>query len=664
MAAFPGRDRKTMMHRIILAAALIGSLGTYSCGQSPTAPMSRSEIFGRLALDYSPSYLGHLVKTRGISFVPSEHFLFLVKLAGGDGILVERISSSDAAPLANSSGSDRPSERLAKCAELIHIGAAEQAEKECRAALEEDPDSPWPIMAAIRAFAESDIPQEERLELLRRAVAVNPTLAIAHRSLAMTDVSPQERDEEMQKVAALERDPAAEAPGTAGTFTGDASFRGMSEVRAVTPEAEEQIRLHIQSLSQEDPGLAVIHLALAFDYNLLGELEKAQSELQEALRLEPGNPELHNALANLFHFQHNLEAELAEYREAIRIAPFQNLQRRSLADALVREQRPEEAIREWNNFLALVPEDVAASTFLINLYLEQHDRKSAIAELRRSLKASSLTFTDHAKFVDARFQDFERLANLLQENHELDSSAEQYLFLLRFKPDSAELHKDYGNVLLDQRRLDEAIHEYSEALRLDPEMSTAHHNIGLCLALKKNLDGAITEFHQALELNPEEPRAQVLLGSALGQKGDLNAAMEQFQQAIAKNPSDAEAHMGLAHALELLKDTSAAISELKLALEHQPDFPTAENNLAWIYATADDVEFRNPAEALALASRAVTSSPQPDPAFLNTLAEALLLNGRPTEALATELQAIHLDPQNSELQSRLPRFQATADGTQ
>jgi tetratricopeptide (TPR) repeat protein len=653
-----------MIRRIILAAALIGFLGTCSCAQSPNAPMSKSEIFGRLALDYSPSYLAHLIRTRGISFVPSEHFLSLVRLAGGDGILVERISSTDTPLIVNPSESDRPFESLAKCAELIHIGAAEHAEKECHDALEESPDSSWPIMAAIRAFAESDMPQEEHLELLRRAAALNPKLAIVHRSLAMADVSPQERDEEMQKVAALERDPAAEPPGTVGAFKGDSSFRGASEARVLTPEAEEQIRLHIQSLLQEDPELAMIHLSLAFDYNLLGKQEKAQSELGEALRLEPDNPELHNALANLFHFQHNLEAELAEYREAIRIAPFQNLQRRSLVDALVREQRSEEAICEWKNFLALAPGDVAASNFLINLYLEQHDRKSAIAELRRSLKVSSLTFTDHPKFVDTRFQDLERLANILKENHELDSSAEQYLFLLRSKPDSAELHNDYGNVLLDQRRLDEAIHEYSEAFRLDPEMSTAHRNIGVCLALKKNLDGAITEFRQALELNPEEPRTQVPLGFTLGQKGDLNAAMEQFQQAIEKNPNDPEAHMGLAQALELLKDTSAAISELKLALELQPDSPTAENNLAWIYATADDVEFRNPTEALALASRAVKSSLQPNPAFLNTLAEALLLNGRPTEALDTELQAVRLDPQNFELRSRLPRFQAPADGTQ
>jgi cytochrome c-type biogenesis protein CcmH/NrfG len=47
-------------------------------------------------------------------------------------------------------------------------------------------------------------------------------------------------------------------------------------------------------------------------------------------------------------------------------------------------------------------------------------------------------------------------------------------------------------------------------------------------------------------------------------------------------------------------------------------------------------------------------------AYLDTLAEALLQNGESDEALATETQAVGLDPQNAELQSRLVRFHGAA----
>ncbi|HUE42880.1 MAG TPA: tetratricopeptide repeat protein, partial [Candidatus Sulfotelmatobacter sp.] len=224
----------------------------------------------------------------------------------------------------------------------------------------------------------------------------------------------------------------------------------------------------------------------------------------------------------------------------------------------------------------------------------------------------------------------------------------------------AGLHNDYGNVLLDMHRIDEALGQYNEAARIDPQMATAHHNIGLCLATKKNLDGAIQEFREALELNPNEPHTQVFLGSALGQKGDLKGAMEQLQQVIEKNPKDADAHLGAAFAFEQMKDTPSAIKELKITLELKPDSPGAENDLAWIYATADDLKFRDPGEALVLAREAVSTSPEPNPAYLDTLAEALLLNGQPAEALANELRAVQLDPENPELQSRLPRFREAA----
>ena len=99
-----------------------------------------------------------------------------------------------------------------------------------------------------------------------------------------------------------------------------------------------------------------------------------------------------------------------------------------------------------------------------------------------------------------------------------------------------------------------------------------------------------------------------------------------------------------------LKDTAGAIKELKAVLDFLPDSPAAENNLAWIYATTDDPQFRKPAEALVLARRAAQSSPYPNSDFLDTLAEAL----------ATETHALDLNPENGELRSRLAHFREAA----
>lgn len=647
------------MIRTYLIALLFPLLPT--CLFSQAAPLGRAEILGRLALGYSPSYVTQLVKTHGTNFSPTADFLARIKLAGGDGILVDRLSSSDAPAGMNPSAVDRPFEHFANCAELIHIGATEQAEMECRAAMEENPESAWPIMAAIRVLAENGISQEEQLQFLRRAVATEPSLVIAHRSLAMADLPPQEQAQEMQRVTALEQSQPDEQFDSVGAFTGVAPFPGISATENLNPEGRKLIQAQIRSSLQEHPDLAAIRLEIAFKYAQLGDMENAHRELREALHLEPGNSDLHFALASFYQFQQHTEAELAEYREAIRIAPYQNLPRLRLTEALAREQRSEEAIREWNDYLILAPRDFAASDSLLNLYLARHDRKSAIAELRRSLKASSLAIPDEAAYVDFRLQDLDRLAHLLTDNGEFGAAAEQYSFLLRFKPDSSVLHNNLGNVFYAQRQCDQATREYREALRLQPDLPDAHHNLANCMLVSKNTDGAITEYQQTIELDPDKFQARMMLGAALTQKGELNAAIEQFQQVLAQDPENADVHASLGHAYYMNKDIPSAILELKHALVLKPDFPAAENELARIYATAADAKFRNPEQALFLARHAVQSSPQPISAILDTLAEALLLNAKPVEALATETQAANLDPQNSDLQARLTNFREAAN---
>jgi tetratricopeptide (TPR) repeat protein len=637
-------------------------------------PLDKTEILGRLAVDYSPSYIAHLVKTRGVSFSLTADFLARVKLAGGDGILADRISTADSPSMPPSAEADAPADHLAKCAELIHIGDTESAEKECRSSIDENPRSPWPLLVTARLleltrsdglYSESDAEKaKEQGELLQRAASVAPNLAAVHGALASFQPSSASMLEG-QKAFSLDPE---QLDGGEARWGGSSdlwfAYGGNLAASDPLPASNDPITVDTELLRriQIEPDLASNHLGLANQYDLQAhDFEKAQSELREALRIEPDNANIHSRLAVLYHSHHDPEACLAELREAVRIVPYGTSEHVALAGELETLGRTPEAIAEFQTVITIHPAEVSPSEALIELYLEHKDRKSAIEELRRSLKASSLNFTDEVKFVDARSNDEERLAQLLQDNHELDAAAEQYLFLLRVEPDNAGLHNDYGNVLSDQHRYDEAIGEYNEAIRLDPDMFTAHNNIGLCLALKKDLDGAIIEFRQSVQLNPDNSYSRGLLGTALGQKGDLKAAMDQFNQIIEKNPNDAEAHAGVAYALYQLKDMARAIDEFKLALKLQPDSPDAENNLAWIYATCDDAKLRNPVEALVLARRAVESSPQENPAFIDTLAEALLLNGKPTEALATEMDAVKLDPDNSELQSRLAHFREAAN---
>jgi len=632
-------------------------LPTFASAQP--APLDRSEILGRLTQGESASYIAHLVKTRGVNFSPSADFVASVKLAGGDGLLIERLSSSDLVPAISSSNHDRPFQHLARCAELIHVGDNEQAQPECLAAIDENPESAWPLMATFHALRETRALNKDDFALVRRAIALDPNLISAHWAMFSSELPGVERNQEAQKIAELEHAEASDTYASAKRNGDICQIHGAPVAVDLPPDVREAVEQQILSSLQKYPDIAAVRLSAACSYGFLGDLDRLQSDSQEAFRLEPGNPALHLDLAHFYSFGNNQVEELAQYREAIRIAPYLESSRSWLTRALVREQRPNDAIREWKDFLTLSPGNVNASDSLVSLYLQGEDRKSAISELRRSLKTFSDAIPDQAKYVQTRLDDLDRLGSLLSDNSEFDAAVEQYTFLLRFMPDSSFLHNNLGNVFYAQHRCEDASHEYLESLRLQPDFPPAHNNLALCLLITQQTDEAIAQFQRALELElePSNYETRIMLGAAFLQKGYVSDAMAQFQQVLEEQPEEAKVHTLIAHAYSVNKNFSSAITELKHALSIKPD-PQTENELAWIYATADDPKFRNSSEALRLAKHAVQTSPQPDPAILDTLAEALLQNGQPAEALKTEQQAASLAPQNPEIQNRLPHFQS------
>ena len=629
-----------------------------SCALAQSQPLDRAEILGRLAQGYSPSYLAQLVTTRGVSFSASADFLDRVKRAGGDGILAERLSAADPATTTALSKQDRPFDLLAKCAEWIHVGGAALAENDCRAAIDENPESPWPILAALRALAVNpSLDRREITTLLHRAVSLDPAVLSAHRALASTDLSAEEQTRELHTIGDLERAQPSEDAGS-GAFSGDIPLGPFPEKGSVTLTAEQQKT--IATALQEHPDLAVAHLAAGFAYAYLGDHDNSRAQIAEALRLEPGSAELRLALASFYSAQHDTDSELMHYREAVRIAPYDNAPRRRLTDALLREKRLEEAIHEWNDFLAVSPLDLGASGSLVSLYLQTQDRDSAISELRRSLKAWSNVSPGEQEFVDARMVDIQRLAQLLYDNHDFEAARDQYALLLRFKPELPRLHNDLADVFLARREYQKALDEYQQALRLEPSLADAHHGLANCLFVLQRTDEAATEYRASLEFDPGKQESQVMLGVVLTAKGELNSAMEQFQQVLAADPDNSFALANLGHAYRLNKDYASAISVLRRALAAKPYYASAENELAWIYASADDPTFRDPAKALTHARHALQASRQPDPAILDTLAEALSLNGQPVEALNAEEQASKLAPGNAQFQSRLVHFREAA----
>ncbi len=88
------------------------------------------------------------------------------------------------------------------------------------------------------------------------------------------------------------------------------------------------------------------------------------------------------------------------------------------------------------------------------------------------------------------------------------------------------------------------------------------------------------------------------------------------------------------------KDFKKTIYAYEKALQLNPDHVRALNNLAWLYATCENKDFRRPETALELAKHAASISK----AFhiIDTLAEAYYANGYFKQAIETEQQALSM----------------------
>jgi tetratricopeptide (TPR) repeat protein len=99
-------------------------------------------------------------------------------------------------------------------------------------------------------------------------------------------------------------------------------------------------------------------------------------------------------------------------------------------------------------------------------------------------------------------------------------------------------------------------------------------------------------------------------------------------------------------------------------LQYQPQFVIAQNNLAWLLATASDPSLRNGPKAVELAEQAVVATDGHDPVFLHTLAAAYAENHEFDKAIAAAQDALQIAQANGitslaeSLRSKLSLYRA------
>ncbi len=130
-------------------------------------------------------------------------------------------------------------------------------------------------------------------------------------------------------------------------------------------------------------------------------------------------------------------------------------------------------------------------------------------------------------------------------------------------------------------------------------------------------------------------------GSRIGDS-ELSVLQKITERRIMYEPDNPQLYFLLGNIYFEIDDFARAESAYLTALKLAPDNAEALNNLAWLYATSKNPDWRNASKALLLARKAAELDPKPH--ILDTLAESYFINGDFRQALETIEEALSLQP--------------------
>lgn len=710
---FPTK-RNTVHRALGLMACMAMSVGALRA-QDAARPMTRAEVLGRLAAGEPPSYVARLVKDRGTAFSVTSDYLDMIRRAGGAGILLDRLSSArDATSSSASPAKDPPYDHLARCAELEHLGANAEADQECDAAAKADPENPWPLLALSRSLmrqgrTEDAGTERDRASKLSQDITAahlglnghldglnDPDIAASHLRTAQLLRDANKKEQSLAEARAAVR----LEPDNPDNHVVLGSMFGNDGIDAAKAEYREVARLEPYDIGA--------HELLASFLEGHGDASGALTEALEAVKIAPRDRRGHEFLIDWFKRTGDAPSQIGEYQRFLGLVPNAHGDRLDLAELLLQKRALEESAAECEELIRLIPIDMDpenndekkqwvgwAHNTLGNVRLAQGRIDEASAEYQLAAQAipdEEVPYSNIATIFARRNQlqkaiDEYRMALGVNPNDSythaglgialarlgnLDSAKDEFDLVLMTEPDNEEARTSLAHVFHLKGELGQAIAEYERVLAAHPDSAITNNNLADIYAtspdpLYRNPAKALEHAKRTVELSksgslPEE-RAGFLgtLAEALRINGKSDEIVPTLRQAVAIDPTSIAAHRKLATMLELTGDHAGAISEYEQEVQLQPVLASAQNDLAWIYATCRDARYRNPTAALEHANRAVelltTDSSRPEKAaYLDTLAEALLINQKYQEALSAEERAADADPGNLEIKKRIDRF--------
>ncbi len=317
---------------------------------SAKKPLNQVQVFALLAGQVPSHRVTMLVQERGLDFEPTDDYLQEVRLAGGEDELIRalkraQVTKPAAVDPATQTKRSEVREHVARGADLMKRGRADEAEQEYRAAIQLDPQNA-DLWASLSDALNSQSKGDEAISAAREAVRLDPANEPAHVYLAIAL-----RDNAPCGVGGVRRllDEAWKAAEAGQSKQVDVSLRDCHEqdLRESISQFREAIGLN--------PDDEWAHYQLGDTLDGAGNRDAAFEEYSAALRLNPNYAAAHFALGNTLGIKGDLDGAIIETRAAVRLDPKVGLFHGGLAHWLEKKGDQEEALTEYREAAKIFP---------------------------------------------------------------------------------------------------------------------------------------------------------------------------------------------------------------------------------------------------------------------------------------------------------------------
>jgi tetratricopeptide (TPR) repeat protein len=306
------------------------------------------------------------------------------------------------------------------------------------------------------------------------------------------------------------------------------------------------------------PDLAVsyYHFSLSKIYEDKGDLARALSEMQTALKYNPNSSAVHLEIASLLERSGNISQAIDHAQEAVRLDPLDpdphwllaNIYFRTSVPGSSAEESRKKAIGELEKLTELTPSDERIHFALGGAYFEMDEPEKAI----KSYEA----FQNLSPSTDAGFKE---IAKYYGRSGNIEKAIEYLIKGLNAQPDSPESLSLLQSLYLKLNKNKEEIPVYKKLLELSQNSITVSRQIAPLLVETGEYDDAIDLLNNLIKALPMEKAFPILLGRAQIGLRKFPEAIATLQSVVATDPNAIEARYYLGRAyLEAGKYNEAA----------------------------------------------------------------------------------------------------------